>query len=484
MELSLYGFQTESIEALRANIRAGTMNQILSAATGSGKTVIAAHLLDECFKKGRRGVFVADRVNLIDQTSATLDQYGIPHGVIQADHWRRRPWERIQVASPQTLARRSWPAVDLIVVDEAHGLHKTVADRIQRRDVVTIGLTATPFTKGLGRYYDAVVTVTTTNKLIADGYLSPFRVFAASEPDMTGVRVDAGEWAEKETAKRAMPIVGDCVAEYLKHGDGKKFIAFGVNVEHCEEMQRQFLAAGVATELYTYRTGDEERARMVAEFRKPDSYIRGLISVGALAKGFDVPDVEVVIMARPLRSSLAEHIQILGRGLRKHPGKTECLVLDHAGNCLRFWDQMQDFFEHGASTLDDGRKKEKKAADQREREPTKCPRCSHVHDRRPACPACGHVYPRRSEVEHQAGELRELSGGPTATPNEKQAFYSQLLYIALQRGYKPGWVSHKYHERFGVWPRAMDEIPAAPTRSTMNWIRSRQIAFAKAREVA
>jgi hypothetical protein len=68
---------------------------------------------------------------------------------------------------------------------------------------------------------------------------------------------------------------------------------------------------------------------MVEEFRKPDSYIRGLISVAALSKGFDVSDCGVIIMARPLRSSLSEHIQILGRGLRTHPGKEECIVLDH-----------------------------------------------------------------------------------------------------------------------------------------------------------
>ena len=485
MDISLYDFQVESVEALRENIRAGVKNQILSAATGSGKTVIAAYLLHECHQKGRRAIFIADRINLIDQTSATLDLYDVPHGVIQAQHWRFRPWEKIQVASAATLERRSWPAdTDLIIVDEAHCIRKQVVNRIDRRDVVTIGLTATPLTKGMGKHYDAVVTVTTTNKLITEKFLAGFRVFAASEPDMVGAKVVAGEWTDDAAAERAMPIIGDCVAEYLKHGENKKFIAFGVNVAHCEEMQRQFLAAGVQCTLYTYRTGDADRTEMVREFRKPDSYIRGLISVAALSKGFDVSDVEVIIMARPLKSSLAEHIQILGRGLRSHPGKEICTVLDHAGNCVRFWDEMHDFFENGATTLDDGKRREKKKAEKKPKKPVKCPKCFAVHEPRPSCPSCGYVYPNFSNVIHEAGELHALAGGSAASRNEKQEIWSQLRHIVQERGYKDGWAAHKFKERFGVWPRGLLDVESPPTQALLNWIRSRQIAYSKATQKA
>ena len=483
MDITLYPFQVESVEALRANIRAGVKNQILSAPTGSGKTVLASYLLDECYAKGRkRAVFVCDRIPLVDQTSAMLDAYKIPHGVIQADHWRYRPWERIQVASAQTLARRQWPESDLIIIDEAHGLQATVLKRIAARNCVTIGLTATPFTKGLGQHYERVVSVTTTNRLIRDGHLADYKIFAASEPDMTGAKVVAGEWEEAEAARRAMPIVGDCVAEYLKHGGEKKFIAFGCTVAHCEEMQRQFMAAGVQCALYTYRTGDDERSRMVEEFRKPNSYIRGLISVSALAKGFDVSDVEVVILARPLRKSLTEHIQMLGRGLRSHPGKESCVVLDHAGNTLRFWSRMQDFFENGASELDDGRQKEKKKAKEKEKKPQKCPRCYRVHDPRPTCPHCGHVYPKRSGVSHVAGELVELGSGASATPDQRQAVYSQLLWIARERGYKPGYAAAKFKSRFGTFPNGLREVPAPPSPALLRWIRAEAIAYAKSKK--
>lgn len=484
--LNLYDFQEEAVERLRENIRHGVMNQVLAAPTGSGKTIIATHLLEECYEKKKRAVFVADRIALIDQTSAVLDRFGIPHGVIQGSHWRWRPWERIQVASPQTLARRQWPEADLVIVDEAHTLHKTTLRKIDEREVIAIGLTATPFTKGMGKHYDAVVSVTTTRKLIEDGYLAPYRIYAASEPDMDGAPVVAGEWKEKDAAERSMPIVGDCVAEYLKHGDDQKFIAFAVNVTHCEEMQRQFLAAGIQTGLYTYRTTDAERADMVQEFRKPDSYLRGLVSVSALAKGFDVEDVGVVIMARPLRSSLAEHIQILGRGLRRDPNNADkvCTILDHAGNTLRFWEPMNAFFDEGTLELDDGKTKKSSKSDRKGPEPKKCTRCAHVHAPRPSCPMCGFEYPRRTFVEHQAGELGEVGAGAAAAAEERRSVHAQLVWIQRERGYQPGWVAHKYRERYAVWPPREEPEPEPPTRKLERWIKSRQIAYAKAQAKA
>src|SRR5690606_2112958 len=123
MSIELWDFQAESIEALRENIRRGVTSQVLAAPTGSGKTHCALYLLNECHRKHtKRAVFVADRSPLIGQTATLLDQHGVPHGIIQADHWRWRPYERIQIASPQTLARRTWPEADLIIVDECHSL--------------------------------------------------------------------------------------------------------------------------------------------------------------------------------------------------------------------------------------------------------------------------------------------------------------------------------------------------------------------------
>jgi superfamily II DNA or RNA helicase len=482
--IKLYDFQERAIEELRRNILAGVKNQVLCSPTGSGKTIIATFLLREAHNRGKRAIFLADRIALIDQTSAVLDRYGIPHGVIQGQHWRQRPWERIQVASPQTIERRDWPEdLDLIIVDECHTQRKVTLDRIADRDCYTIGLTATPFSSGMGKFFEAVVSVTTTNELISSQRLAPYRIFAPSEPDMAGAKTTAGEWTASEASTRSMAIVGDCVKEYLSKADGRKFLAFGADVAHCQEIRRQFMAAGVNTALYTHYTAIEECAEILTEFRKPDSSIRGLVSVSKISKGFDVEDVSCVIMARPLRSSLAEHIQILGRGLRWDPAdpSKECIVLDHAGNCARFWDDMQEFFAEGPTDLDDGKKKKKKAKEKpKEKSSKKCPECSHMHSPAPFCPHCGFQYPPKI-ISHESGELVEVGRSQSSPMHVKKDTYAQLLWFARKNGYRDGWAAHKYRRRFGVWPsNKIERDETKPiSRDLLKWVRAQQIQRSK-----
>ncbi len=457
-------------------------NILIQAPCGFGKTELATYLMQKTKANSKRGAFIMDRISLIDQASQRFDKYGLEHSITQAQNPRFRPWENIHVCSIQTIAKKGWPLVQLQIVDECHVLSAAMRARLLERACYTVGLTATPFTKGLGNYFDVVINAATTNDLIRENLLVPFRVFAASEPDMSGAKVVKGEWSEKEVEARTLPIVGDAIASYLEHGAGKKFICFASSVAHADELQRQFQAAGVITNLYTYRQTDEERTGAVEEFRKPDSYIRGLISIESLTRGFDVADVEVLILARPLRKALAVHIQMIGRVLRTAAGKTEAIVLDHSGNCMRFWSEVQHFFEHGIDELDDGKPKEKAVAPKREREPVKCPACFCVHDAQPACPQCGHVYTRSSEILHVAGIVREVKNvkqGPTA--EEKQQFFAQLKFISDEKGYKAGWAANKYREKYSAWPENSNTPPIPAGAEVRSWVKSRAIAFAKRR---
>ncbi|CUI09827.1 putative helicase [Janthinobacterium sp. CG23_2] len=385
---------------------------------------------------------------------------------------------------PTISGKRGWPKVKLQIVDECHVLSTKLKAQLAKRECYSIGLTATPFTKGLGKYFDVVINAATTNQLIREGWLVDYRVWAASEPDMTGAEVVAGEWSEKEVESRAMPVIGDVVAGYMERGQGKKFIAFASSVAHAEEMQRQFMAEGVVCNLVTYRQTDEEKDAAIEEFRKPDSYIRGLISIESLTRGFDVPDVEVLILARPLRKGLAIHIQMLGRVLRTSPatGKTEAIVLDHSGNCMRFWAEIQEFFENGLSELDDGKPKEAKPSAQKEKQPVKCPGCHHIHSPLPACPSCGHVYSKSRELLQVAGTLEEVttSKGKKRIPtmDERAAFYAQLKHVALTKQWQEGAAAWKYKEKFGDWPNASERAltPMEPTQEVLKWLLSRRIA--------
>lgn len=484
MKIELRPYQAAAFEAAREHIRNGKRRILIVAPTGSGKTVLASALMEMTREKGNRSTMVVDRLSLIDQTSATFDRYGLPHGVVQGEHYRFAPYERIQVCSVQTLAKRRWPDSQVDVFDEAHVLHAAHKRRMEGGESVVIGLTATPFTKGLGKYFDAVINVTTTRKLIEAGWLAKYRIFSCAEPDMTGVKVrSTGEWDDTQASKKALEVVGDVVAEYVKHGEGRKFICSGVDTNHVEELARQFMAAGITVATYTYKDRAEDRAEITREFRKADSGIRGLITVTAASRGFDVPDVSCIIMARPLRKSLAEHIQLFGRGLRIADGKDDCVVLDHSGNCARFYDACESFFDEGAGELDDGKKKEKKKKKKAEVEPMKCPECRALHNPSPVCPCCGHQYPRREAVRHVAGTLKELIAGGERRELTKQLWPMVCGYVRERRTDDAGrrQALAIFHEITGIWPTVDWAVTpsAEPSMEVRNKIRANQIRYSK-----
>lgn len=489
MRVSLRDYQSAAFEQARDAIRRGARRILIVAPTGSGKTVLASALMEMVKEKGNRAAFVVDRLSLIDQSSSTFDRYGLAHGVIQGGHPRWAPSRPLQLCSIQTLARRRWPMSSVDVFDEAHVLHAAHKKRMEAGESVVIGLTATPFTRGLGKWFDAVINVTTTRKLIEDGWLAPYRIFSCAAPDMSGVTIrTTGEWDEGEASKKALEVVGDVVDEYIKHGEGRKFICSGVDTRHVEELQQQFLAAGINVATYTYKDEEDDRAETTREFRKPDSKIRGLITVTAASRGFDVPDVSCVIMARPLRKSLAEHIQLFGRGLRISDGKENCIVLDHSGNCARFFDACEGFFDCGLDELDDGKKKDRKKATKKELEPMKCPACRALHQPMPICPACGNEYPKREAVKHVPGTLKELIAGGYRNELTEKIWPMVCSYAAQKR---QGEAARKmalavFKDITGAWPTKdyATTVPRVPDAEVMNRIRAAQIRFAKRRKAS
>jgi DNA repair protein RadD len=494
MRVELRDYQAAAFEQARQHIREGKRRILIVAPTGGGKTVLASAIMEMTRDKGNRANFVVDRLSLIDQTSETFSRYGLEHGVIQGDHPLYRPSQQVQICSVQTVARRGWPEAQVDVFDEAHVLHQAHKARLQQGSTVVIGLTATPFTKGLGKHFDAVVNVTTTRALIDAGWLAPYRIFSCAEPDMSGVTVKTtGEWDEGEASKEALKVVGDVVAEYMRHGENRKFICSAVDTAHVDELARQFIAAGVNVATYTYKDSEDDRADTTREFRKADSQIRGLITVTAASRGFDVPDVSCVIMARPLRKSLAEHIQLFGRGLRIAEGKTNCLVLDHSGNAARFFEQTETFFDFGMDALDDGKaKKEKKKEKREEAEPIKCPSCRALHKPMPFCPSCGHEYPKRMAIQHVPGTLKELLARGT-TEQKQRAIWPQICAYVRERGDSDLVAMQRraqaiYMSLTGEFARARIEYttPEEPTPALRNKIRANNIrrAYGKKKEAS
>jgi DNA repair protein RadD len=491
-ELQLRDYQEAILDKLREAFKAGHQAVVLVAPTGAGKTEMAMDLLGAAADKGSRAAMVLDRIVLCNQTSARLDSYGIDHGVLQSGHWRFRPDRLIQVCSAQTLEKRgTFPGLKVLIVDECHNTRKQTVEFIKTNpNVKVVGLTATPFTKGLGQIYSAVVSAISTRELVERDMLVPLRVFIAKEIDMAGAKKVAGEWSSAEAEERGIAITGDVVSEWVKKthevfGGPRKTVVFAAGVKHAADLAQKFTEAGYNFLSLSYKDDDEFKAEAIREFSKPDSSIVGLIATDILTKGFDVPDVLIGVSARPFSKSLSSHIQQMGRVMRKHPSKEFALWLDHSGNYLRFQEDWESIYANGVTELDDTREKAKKEPTEKEKAEAKCPCCSRFMSRAmDTCPSCGYVRPQRGNVVEKPGELQALDASTGPSREARQTFYSQLLGMADEYGYAPGWAAHKYREKFNTWPQGLARTPSEPTDSTRRWVRSRQIAWAKARKSA
>lgn len=501
--MNLRPYQATAVEQLREGIRQGHRSQIVVAPCGAGKTIIGTYIMAEAKAKGARVAFVVDRVNLVDQTSAALDSYGIPHGIIQAGHWRRRMYEPIQVCSAQTLEKRGFfPDLSLLVVDEAHAVRKETANLITNMSrLKVLGLTATPFSKGLSKLYTNLVNVTTTDALTAEGYLVPLKMYAAVAPDMTGARVVAGEWTDGDIEKRGLTIIGDIVKEWqdkttLHFGGPAKTIAFSATVDHGAEICKQFNAAGYRFEQISYKDSNDERRReLIAEFRKPDSQIVGLVSCEVFTKGFDVPDVRVGISARPYRKSFSSHIQQLGRVLRPADGKSFGLWLCHSGNSIRFYDDQIDLFANGVSGLDDGAldQKARKEPEKDQKDAIKCGACGYIlPPSAHACPACGHER-KRKQVEVASGSMVAIGGRDVPTKHaflaSRDDVWRQLVALGLERkhGDMEGarrFAQAQYRNCYGNFARREigNTVPMEPSAQLRGYVQASIIKWAKSQQ--
>ncbi len=474
--------QTAAIAMLRSSLGRGNRRPMVQAPTGFGKTLLAAHIIAGARAKGKRVIFVVPAISLVDQTVEAFQAVGIREiGVMQGLHEMTNVSHPVQVASVQTLARREIPHADIVIVDEAHRWFRFMAGWMARWDAIPfVGLSATPWTKGLGQHYDDLIIAATTQDLIDAGYLSPFRVFAPCVPDLSGVRTQAGDWHEGDLgeAMDKPQLVADITRTWIERGENRPTLAFAVNRAHARHIQAGFQEAGIPCGYIDSFTDRADRNEVARKFNS--GALKVVANVGCLTTGIDW-DVRCIILARPTKSEIL-FTQIIGRGLRTADGKSDCLILDHSDTHTRLG-FVTDI--HHAQ-LCDGTAKEAKA-ERDEPLPKACPKCAFMKPPRTSkCPACGFHAVAQSNVENVAGELKELKAKGKANRNwtsaQKEYFYGQLRWIAEDRGYRSGWAANQYRAMFGVWPNAYrDAYPVAPNEDTLSWVKSQQIRYSKSR---
>ena len=486
--------QSDALGLLRQSVagqrRAGRAPRVmLKLATGAGKTVIAAAIVRSAREKGNKVLFIVDAISLIDQTVEAFYAEGISEiGVIQADH-PMTDWSKpVQIASVQTLQKRHMPPVDIVIVDEAHCQNEWLSTLMQSETWATvpfIGLSATPWSKGLGNLYNDLLTPITMQELIDAGFLCPFRVFAAAHPDLSGVKTAHGDYQQDQlsTVMAEGNIVADVVETWQRYGEDRPTFAFAVDRAHAKALQRRFEQAGIGCGYIDAFTKVPERKAVRSQL--DSGAIRVVCNVGCLTKGVDWA-IGCIILARPTKSEML-YVQMVGRGLRVNDGIPDCIILDHADNTLRMGFVTDvDAERNEMCTLKRG---ERKKSEREVPLPKECPSCHYL---KPAkvrqCPGCGFLAERQSTVAEADGELREVKRGSKRdqpTLGDKARWYGELAWIAQEKGYQAGWIANTFKKKFGTWPRnvtaaAMRE-PSAEVRS---FVRSTQIRYAKGRQAA
>lgn len=450
--IELRPYQRELVDDARNAYRHGSRAVLMNLATGGGKTFTASHIIQGAANKRNVCWWLCHRKELADQASNTFYAVGIPHGMIRSG-FISDPNAIVQVASIQTIVRHldKLPAPNFIVFDETHHIGASQWSKIFDRfpDAKILGLTATPWRldgAGLGRWYQHMSVGPTVAELIEMGSLSPYRLFAPSLPDLAGVGMVGGDYNKSALAK-AMDkpaIVGDAISHYRQLCNGKRAVAFAVSVAHSQHIAEQFNAAGIPAEHVDGSMQSFERDAIVERFKRGETLI--LTNCELFGEGFDVPAIEAAILMRPTKS-LSLYLQQAGRALRPLPGKTEAIILDHAGNSLTHGlpDDVRDW------SLDDRERKKRSAGSE---VPVKqCTSCFFVYRPAPKCPQCGQSAPASTrEIEVKEGTLQEVKRVVQLEKKKEQSkaqTLDDLIAIGKARNYKPGWALNVWKSRQG-----------------------------------
>ena len=385
--MDLRPYQNDSIELLRSEFKENKRKVILQIPTGGGKTIIFSKMAQQIIKNGKRVLIICDRKELIKQAKEKLNSFGlfptliIPKNKI-IDNF-------IYLGSVDTLRRREFPKIDVLIVDEAH---KQTFDPIILKyleinpDLFIIGATATPIRVGSQKsmhfIYDSIVSPVQIKNLINDSFLVNCRTFSAKE-DFSKLSINKGDFdiSQMYAKFNEAGLYDGMLKNYLKFASGLKTIIFNVNVEHSKNVTRQFNEAGISAVHLDGNTPDGLRSKILEDFK--NGVYTVLSNCSVLTTGFDEPSIQAVIINRAT-TSLSLYLQMCGRGSRIFKNKKDFIIIDQGANVWRFglWNEDREFSLF---------KKEKTKIGA---QPVKiCPSCEEIN---PAsarvCKTCGHFF--------------------------------------------------------------------------------------------
>ncbi len=476
--LQPFDYQVQAINELREFRAAGNNRLLLCMLMGAGKTLIAMELMRLASDKGKRSLFICDRRMLADQTVERAIEQGLDCGLIMSGRGTTMK-APCQFASKQTI--ESWiargridvPHFDMIIVDEAHRAVSSKWVELFNRwpNATFFGLTATPCLgngDGMGAYYDKLCQPIKPSGLRAMGRIVPVRGFAPHVPDLTGVKKDKdGDYSAKSLSERMnrQNLIGDVAGWWKKIGQDRASIYFACDVAHALSIRDEFRSQCVSAEMICDETPDDERKDIAK--RSESGEVKIVANCDVLSEGIDWPWISCIGLVRPTKR-LRRYLQNAGRGMRSYPGKTDCIIIDHAGCVLYhgFPDVDREWPLDKRDNVD--KKAQEKKKDGKEPSQIQCAKCTAVFSGSRTCPECGHIHAWEKKAKDYAqsnGTLIEISSGDLPQETSKllmQRFWAVCIGAAVKRGRKAGMAAAMFSNKFGIppWQAKVNPLPS------------------------
>ena len=480
--MKLRPYQSAAINSIYSWFANGKKAPLIVTPTGSGKSIILAEFIRRaCTEHPDTHILVVTHVKeLVDQDAkaikAVWEEADI--GVYSAG-LRQRELKPTTVASIQSIYKKPefHGRFDLIIVDEAHliphnseGMYRQLLDSSIKAnpDTKLIGLTATPFRlnsgllhEGEGALFDGVSYEANVADLIEQGYLSKLVSRNGDKVNLDGIKKVGGEFNLGQLGERMSAIAlvehhADLIVE--RCATRNSWLIFAVTVEHAKQIDQALYERGIASAYVTGDMSDKERDKNIAAFT--EGKVKALVNCAILTTGFNHPALDAVIMLRPTMSA-GLYAQMVGRGLRLHETKKDCLVLDFGGNILR----------HGF--IDQIEVKKKGKGESQDAPVKECPDChTFAPINSAACESCGHEFPkpeRKSNQFHHDGAVVSIDVPPVLMEVQSVDY---AKHISLKSGIATMRVSYRCGLQSYDEYVCLDHDGFAKTKAA-NWWRKR-----------
>lgn len=411
-------YQSRTVDSIVARWRLGPCRIACVAPTGAGKTALAQLIMARY--TDQRWVFIAHTRELVFQAAEALGDCGIIMAGVDPN-----PFARIQVCSVQTLLARDYLPEGWLIIDELHHYAAEEWNAFIEKlgDRNCLGLTATPERAdgvGLRGLFQDIIVAAHYSELISGGFIVPARVL--------------------RPAKRLRGVAQDPVTAYLAKGEGRIGITFCRTVDIARDTATKYTAFGVPAACIDFETEDRSAIQELGRS------LQMLTCVYTLTEGVNIPAVSCIVLARGLGHQSAL-LQIAGRGLRSHPGKTDCLFLDLPGVT---WELGLPHEDRDYSL--DGITRKPGSLSLRV-----CQQCGYTEESGASiCGRCGFKLPPVDLRPRVHGV--EIGEHAQHSDLEKTLRLSALISEAKRKGYQDDWIAVRYKQEYGKQPELPHDV--------------------------